>query len=99
MPRALRLLSPVFALVAIGAGFLFDHLMGIGGESCDIYCGPGTPLLPLGLVAIAVAGWIAGIGFSLAGLITSRARSAAAWSGLALSVVLPVILIVDLSNA
>lgn len=82
------------AVAAIVAGVAFFQLIGIGGRSCDVYCGPGTLLLPLGLSWFTVLAWLAGVVLSIIGLARSRARAWLAWLALALSLFIPTALVV-----
>ena len=44
----------IAALVSLATA---SYLIGIGGEQCEVYCGPGTLFLPLGLLVVAATAW------------------------------------------
>ncbi len=77
------------ALVALTLAFVTVQLANLGGVRCQVYCGPGAQVLPFGWMVATAVVWLAALLLSVVGLIASRARSRAAWLGIALSAVLP----------
>jgi hypothetical protein len=76
-------------LVAILLGFVTEQVANLGGVQCDVWCGPGPQALPFGWMIATGACWLLGLCLCVAGLVTSHARSGAAWLGVAVSTVLP----------
>ena len=94
MTRLRTAASVALPVAAIVAGVILWQLTGIGGEACEVYCGPGTLFLPLGLMFFTALAWLAGVILSIVGLVRSHARAWPAWVGLAASLLIPVALIV-----
>jgi hypothetical protein len=88
--RAARLGSVVVPVVALVVGILSDSLTLIKGENCEIYCGPGTLLLPLFLIFILTPLiWLFGVILAVLETVRGRARSWRSWLGLGISVAAP----------
>lgn len=77
------------ALIALTLAFVTEQVANLGGVRCEVYCGPGAQVLPFGWMLATAIVWLVGLLLSVTGLIASRARSGAAWLGIALSAVLP----------
>jgi hypothetical protein len=57
---------------AAGAFLAFDDLMSVGGSSCEVYCGPGSVLLPSAVGLLAVAFWVVAILLAVVTIRTNR---------------------------
>jgi len=91
---ARRLAPPALlgAVLAVVLAFVTQQLANVGGVRCDVYCGPGAQALPLGWMIATAAVWLVALVISVVSLISSRARSGAAWAAIAVSAVLPLAL-------
>lgn len=84
----------VFSLVAIAGGFALFYLTSLGGEACEVYCGPGGLLLPLALLGGTPLLWLSGAVLSIVAVVRSRAKEPLGWVGVGLTLVLPIALAV-----
>ncbi|MGE3194423.1 MAG: hypothetical protein AB7K08_13275 [Microbacteriaceae bacterium] len=94
MSRAGRVGSVVAPPLALAGGILFDQVLRIGGEECEVYCGPGGFLLPLLLTGFVPLAWLTGVVLSAIELTRSRGRAWWGWIGVGLSLVMPIALVV-----
>jgi hypothetical protein len=80
----------VIPLLALIVGVLSDSLTLVKGENCEIYCGPGTLLLPLFLIFIVTPLiWLFGVILAVLETVRARGRSWRGWVGLGVSFAAP----------
>ncbi|HTL40476.1 MAG TPA: hypothetical protein VL294_03290 [Pseudolysinimonas sp.] len=78
-----------FGFAAAGVFLAFDDLVSAGGSSCEVYCGPGSILLPCAVGLLAFAFWLVAITLVVVTIRTNRTmvlRVAAVSSVLALPI-------------
>src|SRR5438132_702334 len=82
------------AVLALVLAFVTEQVANLGGVRCQVYCGPGSQVLPFGWMVATAIVWSAAFLLSVVGLVMSRARSAVAWASVALSAALPLVVAV-----
>jgi hypothetical protein len=87
--RLVSIAGLVGSMLGIILAFVTEQVAILGSARCEVYCGPGSQVLPFGWMVATAAFWLVGLGLSVRGLIDSRARSIAAWLGTGVSLVLP----------
>jgi hypothetical protein len=101
--RASRPKIPIVAASIAAAGVaglaaLFALLRALGTSACDIYCGPpATWIGALILIPVTLLLWLSGLILAIVVLGATRARSRLGWGALALSLVVPVAVVVGAS--
>jgi hypothetical protein len=74
---------------AVGVWLAVDDLVSAGGPNCEVYCGPGSILLPSALGVLAVALWVVAVTLAIMSLRKEQAivlRVVAICGGLALPI-------------
>src|SRR3954464_7648327 len=89
--RGVSVAAVLGAVLALVLAFVTEEVANVGGVRCEVYCGPGSQVLPFGWMVATAIVWAVALLLSLAALAMSRARSGGAWAGVALSAVLPLV--------
>ena len=81
--------AAAFGSAAVAAFLAFDDLVSAGGAGCEVYCGPGSILLPSAVGLLALAFWVAAVTLGVVTIRTERSivlRVAAIAGALALPI-------------
>ena len=84
---------PVIAFVNL---VLIDYFGSYGGESCDVYCGPGNLFTIYGMAAVGFLIWVVGMIVGFIELVRARAKAWWAWAAIAVGVFCPLYLTLHL---
>lgn len=63
--RSSAIASMVTGVAGAGGFLAVDWLLSIGGPNCDVYCGPGSIVLPLVAFVLTFAAWVAAVVFAV----------------------------------
>jgi hypothetical protein len=71
---------------------LINYFNSFGGDTCDVYCGPGGLLTIYAMAGVGIVIWFAGMIVLLIELVRTKARGWWAWVALAIEVASPLAL-------